>query len=182
MVTRDPVSRRASAGVPSTSMVVVSVGPRTTSSTAAGVGLSPCRVWSKTSFTASSIHCAFPDEGPPPGISEPGTRVATSTRLSCDLLWDGSIVGTLLDVVANPYTNVHGTNVCLLSSSRCILRGVEVCFEAETSLFGTDAELLLLRSLTLASSNQAFTNSWWRSLSHSASFAFICIYSGGQLG
>ena len=123
MVTRDPVSRRASAGVPSTSMVVVSVGPRTTSSTAAGVGLSPCRVWSKTSFTASSIHCAFPDEGPPPGISEPGTRVATSTRLSCDLLWDGSIVGTLLDVVANPYTNVHGTNVCLLSSSRCILRG-----------------------------------------------------------
>ena len=44
MVTGDPVSRRASAGVPSTSMVMVGVGPSTTPSTAAGVGLSPCKV------------------------------------------------------------------------------------------------------------------------------------------
>ena len=84
MVTGDPVSRRASVGVPSTSMVVVGVGSSTTPSTAAGVGLSPCkvtRVSSRTLFTASSCHCTSPDKGVPLGISEPGTRV---TILLCD--------------------------------------------------------------------------------------------------
>ena len=42
MVTGESVSRRASAGVPSTSMV--GVGPSTTLLTAAEVGLSPCNV------------------------------------------------------------------------------------------------------------------------------------------
>lgn len=44
MVTGDPVSRSATASIPSTSMVVVGVGPSTTHTITVGVGLSPCKV------------------------------------------------------------------------------------------------------------------------------------------
>ena len=128
MVTGDPVSRSATAGIPSISMVVVGVGPSTTHTITVGVGLSPCkvtRIWSRTLSSAPSCHCTSPDEGLPLG----SLNLAQEWQLCCTAV----LCPPLRQFGCRDFGECSVQFLCIhgkcplhghvaLSSSRCILR------------------------------------------------------------
>ena len=179
MVSGVLVSRSATVGIPSTSMwwLVLDLAPLTqllwvlawVHARSPGCDIAVCPL-----PHSATVHPQM--KGTPWDLwtwHKSGNFVAW---LSFVLLWDGLVVGTLVNVASRPSASMASvlcTVMWLLSSSRGILR-----WDVST-LWGWDwsswkwCGIFATENLILASSNWSFTSNWSMSLSHPARFAFI---------